>query len=188
MGYVRVSKREQNPELQRRELRAAGCERIFEEKISSREESRPQLEAALDYCRKGDVLVVWRLDRLGRSIKELIELVNGLKERGVGFRSLRESLDTTTPGGKLVFHVFASMAEFERAVIRERTMAGLEAARARGRKGGRKPVMDERKVALASRLMRDRAVPISEVCGAVGVSRSTLYRYLTPDGKMRGNR
>ena len=105
VGYVRVSKREQNPELQRRELSSAGCKRIFEERISSREERRPQLEAALDYCREGDVLVVWRLDRLGRSIRELIELVNGLKDRGVGFRSLRESLDTTTLGGKLVFQV-----------------------------------------------------------------------------------
>ncbi len=184
VGYVRVSKREQNPDLQRRELSAAGCERIFEEKVSSREESRPQLEAAFDYCRDGDVLVVWRLDRLGRSIKELIELVNALQERGVGFRSLRESLDTTSPGGRLVFHVFASIAEFERDVIRERTMAGLEAARARGRKGGRKPVMDEKKIALASRLMSDR-VPIGEVCEAVGVSSSTLYRYLTPDGLPR---
>lgn len=185
VGYVRVSKREQNPDLQRRELATAGCERIFEERISSREQTRPQLEAALDYCREGDVLVVWKLDRLGRSIKELIELVNGLKDRGVGFRSLRESLDTTTPGGKLVFHVFASMAEFERDVIRERTMAGLEAARARGRKGGRKPAMDERKVALASKLMGDRETPISEVCEAVGVSRATLYRYLKPDGTPR---
>jgi len=185
VGYVRVSKREQNPDLQRRELEAAGCEKIFEEKISSREQTRPQLEAAMDYCREGDVLVVWKLDRLGRSIKELIELVNELKDRGVGFRSLRESLDTTTPGGKLVFHVFAAMAEFERDVIRERTMAGLEAARARGRKGGRKPVMDERKISLASKLMRDRNTPISDVCEAVGVSRATLYRYLTPDGTPR---
>ena len=139
----------------------------------------------MDYCREGDILVVWKLDRLGRSIKELIELVNSLKDRGVGFRSLRESLDTTTPGGKLVFHVFASIAEFERDVIRERTMAGLEAARARGRKGGRKRVMDERKIALASKLMRDRETPISEVCEAVNVSRATLYRYLEPDGTPR---
>jgi DNA invertase Pin-like site-specific DNA recombinase len=130
-------------------------------------------------------LVVWRLDRLGRSIKELIELVTALKDRGVGFRSLRESLDTTTPSGKLVFHVFASMAEFERDVIRERTMAGLEAARARGRKGGRKPVMDSKKINLASKLMRDRETPIAEVCEAVGVSRATLYRYFKPDGSLR---
>jgi DNA invertase Pin-like site-specific DNA recombinase len=185
VGYVRVSKREQNPELQRRELLAAGCGRMYEERVSSREERRPQLEAALDFCRQGDVLVVWKLDRLGRSIKELIELVNGLQERGVGFRSLRESLNTTTPGGKLVFHVFASIAEFERDVIRERTMAGLEAARARGRKGGRKPIMDQKKVALASRMMQDRETPISQVCKAVGVSRATLYRYLAPDGTPR---
>ncbi len=185
VGYVRVSKREQNPDLQRNELEAAGCGKIFEERISSRVESRPQLEAALDYCREGDTLVVWRLDRLGRSIKELLALVESLQGRGIGFRSLRESLDTTTPGGKLVFHVFASIAEFERDVIRERTMAGLEAARARGRKGGRKPVMNKKKLTLASRLMKDRETPIGEVCEAVGVSRATLYRYLKPDGSLR---
>ncbi len=129
--------------------------------------------------------MVWRLDRLGRSIKELIELVNALQERGVGFRSLTESLDTISSGGRLVFHVFASIAEFERDVIRERTMAGLEAARARGRKGGRKPVMNEKKRTLASRLISDKKVPIAQVCEAVGVSSSTLYRYLNPDGKRR---
>ncbi len=185
LSYARVSKKEQNPDLQRRELEATSCERIFEERISSREQSRPQLEAALDYCRQEDVLVVWKLDRLGRSIKELIKLVNELKDRDVSFRSLRESLDTTTPGGKLVFHVFASIAEFERDIIRQRTMAGLEAARARGREGGRKRVLNERKIALASKLMRDRETPIAEVCGAVGVSRATLYRYLEPDGTPR---
>lgn len=176
VGYVRVSRAEQEPDLQRRELEAAGCGRIYEERISSREESRPQLEAALDYCREGDRLVVWRLDRLGRSIKELIELVGDLAERGVEFRSLRESLDTSTPGGRLVFHVFASMAEFERDIIRERTMAGLEAAR--GRKGGRRRVMDEKKVALARRMMADRETSAAEVAGALGISKPTLYRYL----------
>ncbi len=185
VGYVRVSKCEQNPDLQRRELEAAGCERIFEERTSSRKADRPQLKAAIDYCREGDALVVWKLDRFGRSLKELIELVNGLNERAVDFVSLRESLDTTTPGGKLVFHVFGSVAEFERDIIRERTMAGLEAARARGRKGGRKPVMDQKKMSLASKLMKDREVPIPEVCKAVGVSRATLYRYLKPDGTPR---
>jgi DNA invertase Pin-like site-specific DNA recombinase len=185
VGYARVSRQDQNPDLQRRELEASGCERIFEEKISTRKESRPVLEAALDYVRAGDVFVVWRLDRLGRSLKELIELVNGLQERGVEFRSLRENLDTTTPGGKLVFHVFASIAEFERDIIRERTLAGLEAARARGRKGGRKRVMDEKKAALAARLMKDKDTPIAQVCEAVGVSRATLYRYIKPDGTLR---
>ena len=172
--------------MQRRELEAAGCEQIFEERISSRKESRPELQRALEYCRQGDVFVVWKLDRLGRSLKELLELMGELQKRGVEFRSLRESLDTTTPAGKLVFHVFASLAEFERDIIRERTMAGLEAARVRGKKGGRKRVMDERKVALAARLMRDRDVPVSEVCEAVGVSRATLYRYLKPDETPRG--
>jgi DNA invertase Pin-like site-specific DNA recombinase len=125
VGYARVSRQHQNLDLQRGELETAGCERIFEEKVSSRKESRPVLKEALDYVRAGDVLVVWRLDRLGRSLKELIELVGDLEERGVEFKSLRESLDTTTPGGKLVFNVFASLAEFGRAIIPERTMAGL---------------------------------------------------------------
>ena len=188
VGYVRVSKREQNPKLQRRELLAAGCERIFEESIPGRKKRRPELEAALDWCRKGDVLVVWWLDRLGRSLKELIELVNDLQEWGVRFKSLRESLDTTTPGDKLVFHVFASMAEFERDLNRERAMAGLEAARARGRKGGRKRVLGGRKLALASSMLRDRNNSIKDVCDALGVSRATLYRYLLPDGTPRPNR
>ena len=135
--------------------------------------------------REGDARVVWKVDRFGRSLQELIGLVNGLQQRGVEFVSLRESLDTTTPGGKLVFHVFGAVAEFERDLIRERTMAGLEAARARGRKGGRKPAMDEKKISVASKLMHDRETLVSEVCEAVGVSRATLYRYLEPDGTPR---
>jgi DNA invertase Pin-like site-specific DNA recombinase len=187
VGYIRTSKKDQNPDLQRRELLAFGCEKIFEEQISSRKEDRPELRAAMDYCREGDELVVWKLDRFGRSLRELIDLVNELRERGVEFVSLRENIDTTTPGGKLVFHVFGAVAEFERDLILERTMAGLEAARARGRKGGRKRAMDAKKVALASKLMRDRETPMSEVCEAVGVSRATLYRYLEPDGTPREN-
>jgi DNA invertase Pin-like site-specific DNA recombinase len=139
----------------------------------------------LDYCREGDALVVWKLDRLGRSLRELIDLVNGLKDRDVEFVSLRESLDTTTPGGKVVFHVFASVAEFERDLIRERTTAGLEAARAGGRKGGRKPVMDEKKLALASAMLKNSEIPVREMCEAVGVSHSTLYRHLKPEGSKR---
>ncbi len=185
VGYVRVSTREQNPEMQEDALKAAGCGRVFSERISTRKEKRPELEAAMDYCREGDVLVVWRLDRLGRSIRELIELVGKLQERGVGFRSLQENIDTTTAGGKLVFHIFASLAEFERDLIRERTMAGLEAARARGRSGGRPKALDEKKLQLASRLMRSREMTIPEVCQAVGVGRTTLYRYLKPDGTPR---
>jgi DNA invertase Pin-like site-specific DNA recombinase len=148
VGYARVSRQDQNPEMQGEALEADGCEQVFEERISSRKESRPELERALEYCRAGDVLVVWKLDRLGRSLEELLELVSRLQDRGVEFRSLRESLDTTTPSGKLVFHVFASLAEFERD-------------------------------------MKDRDMPISEVCEAVGVSRATLYRYLKPDGVPR---
>ena len=185
VGYIRTSKKDQNPQLQRRDLLAAGCQKVFEEQISSRKEDRPELRAAIDYCREGDELVVWKLDRFGRSLRELIDLVNELRDRGVEFVSLRESIDTTTPGGKLVFHVFGAVAEFERDLILERTTAGLEAARARGRRGGRKPAMDEGKIALASRLMRDRETPISEVCEAVGVSRATLYRYVGPDGTPR---
>jgi DNA invertase Pin-like site-specific DNA recombinase len=185
VGYIRTSKKDQNPELQRRDLLAFGCEKIFEEQISSRKEDRPELKAAMDCCREGDEMVVWKLDRFGRSLRELIDLVNELRKRGVELVSLRESIDTTTPGGKLVFHVFGAVAEFERDLILERTTAGLEAARARGRRGGRKPAMDEGKIALASRLMRDRETPISEVCEAVGVSRATLYRYVGPDGTPR---
>lgn len=185
VGYIRTSKKDQNPDLQRRELEDFGCKKVFEEQISSRKADRPELRAALDYCREGDELVVWKLDRFGRSLKELIELVNGVRERGIEFVSLRESLDTTTPGGKLVFHVFGAVAEFERDIIRERTIAGLEAARARGRKGGRKPVMDEKKLALASKMLKNKEIPVGEVCEAVGVSRSTLYRHLKPDGSVR---
>ena len=185
VGYIRTSKKDQNPELQRRDLLAFGCEKIFEEQISSRKEDRPELKAAMDYCREGDEMVVWKLDRFGRSLRELIDLVNELRKRGVELVSLRESIDTTTPGGKLVFHVFGAVAEFERDLILERTTAGLEAAKARGRRGGRKPAMDEGKIALASRLMRNRETPISEVCEAVGVSRATLYRYVGPDGTPR---
>src|SRR5918993_5375294 len=166
VGYIRTSKKDQNPELQRRDLLAAGCEKVFVEQISSRKADRPELRAALEYVREGDALVVWKLDRFGRSLKELIELVGGLRERGIEFVSLRESLDTTTPGGKLVFHVFGAVAEFERDIIRERTIAGLEAARARGRKGGRKPVMDQKKLALASAMLRNREIPVREVCEA----------------------
>lgn len=169
IGYIRTSKRDQNPDLQRRELSEFGCERFFEEQISSRKQDRPELRAALDYCRPGDRLVVWKLDRLGRSLRELIDLVNEMAGRGVEFVSLRESIDTTTPGGKLVFHVFGSVAEFERDLIRERTMAGLEAARARGRNGGRRRLMDDRQVAMAQRMMADRDVVPGEVARTFGV-------------------
>jgi DNA invertase Pin-like site-specific DNA recombinase len=168
VGYIRTSKKDQNPELQCRDLLAFGRERLFEEQISSRKEDRPELGTAMDCCRGGDELVVWKLDRFRRSLRELIDLVNEFRGRGVEFVSLRESIDTTTPGGMLVFHVFGAVAEFERDLILERTMAGLEAAKARGRKVGRKPAMDEAKIALASKLVRDKKAPISEACESVG--------------------
>lgn len=178
IGYIRTSKKDQNPEIQRRDLLAFGCEKIFEEQISSRKADRPELRAAMDFCREGDEFVVWKLDRFGRSLQELIELVGVLKERGVEFVSLRESLDTTTPGGKLVFHVFGAVAEFDRDLILERTMAGLEAAKAKGRHGGRPRALDEGKAKLARRLKDEGEHSVEEICSILGVGRSTLYRYL----------
>lgn len=168
--------------MQKAALNEAGCQRIYEEHTSTRDEKREALTGALDYCREGDVLVVWKLDRLARSLKDLIRQVEELEERGVGLMSLTESLDTTTPGGKLVFHVFGALAEFEREVIRERTVAGLEAARARGRSGGRPRKMDEQKVALARELLSNPERTVGEVCEVLGVGRTTLYRALGPGG------
>ena len=185
IGYARVSTTEQSLDLQTDALHAAGCEHVFTDTASGAKAERPGLEQALSHAREGDVLVVWRLDRFGRSFKDLVARIEELAERGVGFKSLQESIDTTSAGGRLVFHVFGALAEFERELIRERTMAGLASARARGRKGGRPPAMDERKVKLASKLMRDPAVSVDEVCEAVGVSKSTLYRHVGPDGTLR---
>lgn len=144
IGYARVSTEDQNPQLQQDALEKAGCERVYTDVgCSGAKASRPELDRMLDALRDGDVVVVWRLDRLGRSVSNLVELVNGFDAKGVQFRSLTEGIDTTTPTGRLVFHIFASLAEFERDLIRERTMAGLKAARARGRKGGRPSVLEE---------------------------------------------
>jgi len=153
VGYARVSTADQNPELQLDALKAAGCERVFVEKASGAQRERPELIAALAYVRQGDAIVVWKLDRLARSMKQLIETVEGLEAKGIGFRSLTESIDTTTAGGKLVFHIFGALAEFERGIIRERTRAGLDAAAARGRKGGRPPKLS------AEDLKAARAMP-----------------------------
>ncbi len=180
LGYARVSTDEQDFSLQHDALRAAGCVRIFSDTASGALDERPKLTEALDHVRAGDTLVVWRLDRLGRSLRHLIDTVTALAERGVGFRSLQESLDTTSSGGRLVFHLFGALAEFERELIRERTNAGLAAARARGRKGGRPTVMTPDKLKIAREMYDSRKHTTAAIAAVVGVSRATLYRALTP--------
>jgi DNA invertase Pin-like site-specific DNA recombinase len=177
LGYARVSTLEQDAALQHDALSAAGCFRSWTDTASGSLTDRPELAAVMDALRPGDTLVVWRLDRLGRSLPHLIETVRGLAERGIGFRSLQEAIDTTTPGGRLVFHIFGSLAEFERDLIRERTMAGLAAARRRGRVGGRPTVMTPAKTKQAQRMVT-AGTPLTEVADVLGVSRTTLYRHL----------
>ena len=180
IGYARVSTADQNLDLQLDALNDLGCERIFREVASGAGSERPGLEEALAYLRKGDTLAVWKLDRLGRSLRHLIQVVTRLHDEGKSFRSLQESLDTNTPNGRLIFHLFGALAEFERDIIRERTKAGLAAARARGRIGGRPRVMDEKKIAMARTLLADPTSTITEVSKTLGVSRATLYAYLKP--------
>jgi DNA invertase Pin-like site-specific DNA recombinase len=182
VGYARVSTQDQNPDLQLDALKAAGCERVYVEKASGAQRDRPELKAALDYVRSGDTLVVWKLDRLARSLKQLIETVELLDQRQIGFRILTDSIDTTSAGGKLVFHIFASLAEFERAIIRERTRAGLEAARGRGRTGGRPPALNAKDVAAAKAMLADPNLTVEDVAKRLKVAPSTLYRHL-PGGR-----
>ena len=177
IGYARVSTDDQHLELQLDALRQAGCEKIFEDKISGSKFDRPGLNDALEYARKGDVLVVWRLDRLGRSLPDLLELVTRLESNGIGLTSLNEQIRTDTPSGKLIFHIFAALAEFERNLIRERTNAGLAAARKRGRKGGRRAKLDEKQIRLIRAALRDPNVSVKDVAEEYGVSRSTIYNY-----------
>jgi DNA invertase Pin-like site-specific DNA recombinase len=179
MGYARVSTVDQEPALQLDALKAAGCLKIFKDKASGSLDRRPQLDSLLDQLRPGDTIVVWRLDRLGRSLRHLIDLVEDLAERGVGFRSLTEGMDTTTSGGKLIFQIFGALAEFERSLIRERTMAGLAAARARGRVGGRPPLMTPGKVKVARDLYDANELTVVEIAKTLGVSRKTIYRHLS---------
>jgi len=178
IGYARVSTQDQNLALQQDALAAAECEKIFTDTMSGAKADRPGLADALGHLRRGDVLVVWKLDRLGRSLKQLIEVAQDLEKRGIGLRSLLEQIDTTTPGGKLVFHMFGALAEFERDLIRERTNAGLLSARARGRVGGRKPVLIGKKADAALALYRDGKTHVSDICATLGVSRSAFYRFL----------
>lgn len=182
VGYARVSTQDQDTELQRVALERAGCGKVFVEKASGAQRDRPELVSALAFMRPGDTLTVWKLDRLARSLKQLIETVEGLEERGIGFRSLTENIDTTSPGGKLVFHLFAALAEFERGLIRERTLAGLASARAHGRIGGRPKAMSDRDLTAAKALLADPEISVSDVAARLKVSPATLYRYL-PGGR-----
>ena len=177
IGYARVSTVEQSTALQTDALRKAGCERVFEDTVSGARADRPGLTAALAYLREGDVLSVWRLDRLGRSLPHLIETIGALQARGVGFRSLTESIDTTTPGGRLIFHVFGALGQFERDLIRERTQAGLTAAAARGRKGGRPPVVTEDKLQRARDALA-QGLNVREAAVRLKVGKTALYAAL----------
>ena len=193
IGYARISKADgsQVLDLQRDALLAAGVrpDHLYEDKASGKNDDRTALAACLKALRKGDTLVVWKLDRLGRSLKHLVDTVQDLAERGISFKVLTgqgANIDTTTASGKLVFGIFAALAEFERELIRERTMAGLQAARVRGRKGGRKFSLTKAQVRLAQAAMRHRDTKVSELCRELGgITRSTLYRYVSPDGALR---
>jgi DNA invertase Pin-like site-specific DNA recombinase len=179
IGYARISTADQSLNLQRDALLAAGCDpnHLYTDVASGAKADRPGLEAALHYLRAGDTLVVWKLDRLGRSLTHLIDTVHRLDARGIGFKSLQEHIDTTTPGGKLVFHVFAALAEFERDLIGERTKAGLTAARARGRTGGRKRALSPAQISLAKSMKADPGNSIADICATLKISKRTLYRY-----------
>ena len=178
IGYARVSTDDQNLDLQRDALQQAGCERVFEDTASGAKAERVGLVALMEVLRAGDTVVIWRMDRLGRSLKDLIALVERLEAVGIGLRSLQENIDTTSSGGRLVFHLFGALAEFERNLIQERTQAGLTAARARGRHGGRKKRLDPAKQKIALRLYHERQHTVEEICRMMGVGRSTLYNYL----------
>jgi len=177
IGYARVSTQDQNLELQREALSKAGCEKVFEDKMSGTRAERPGLAKTLELLREGDTLVVWKLDRLGRSVKHLVDLVGDLRKHGIQFRSLTDAIDTATPSGRFFFHVMASLAEMERELTVERTRAGLEVARQLGRKGGRKPKMTASKVESAKKLLASGVSP-RDVAQNLGVSVPTLYRWV----------
>jgi len=185
IGYARVSTQDQDLSLQLDALHDAGCAEIYQEKITGAKRERPELQKMMDHLREGDVIVIWKLDRLARSLKDLVELVNQIQERGAALLSLNDQIDTTTPQGKFTFHVFAALAEFERDIIRERTRAGLAAARARGRKGGRPKGLTkkaEHTAIIAEKLYLDGGISIQEICEQLAISKGTLYNYLRHQG------
>ncbi len=183
IGYARISTHDQCLNLQQDALHQAGCEKIFSDEVSGTASSRPGLDKLKEQLRSGDTLVVWRLDRLGRSVRDLIDWVTTLKNEGVDFISVQESIDTTTSNGKLVFHLFAALAEFERNLISERTRAGLDAARSRGKKGGRPKALDEERIKLLLDLYHQKNTPVNTLCKMMGISKPTLYSYLKKEGR-----
>lgn len=178
IGYARVSTHDQNLDLQRDALIKAGCEKIIDDQITGSVSKRPGLDKVKELLREGDTLVVWRLDRLGRSLRDLIDWIQYLEAHGVALQSLHENIDTQTPTGKLTFHLFGALAEFERNLIRERTQAGLAAARARGRLGGRPKSLDAEKRQLAIDLYNEKKMPVQKLCEMLGISKPTLYSYV----------
>lgn len=183
IGYARVSTQEQNLDAQEEALKAAGCERIFVEKASGAQRDRPQLRAALDFMRKGDTLVVWKLDRLARTVRQLVNTVEDLADQGKHFKSLTDQqIDTSTNGGLLVFHVFGAIAQFERGLVSERTKAGLAAARSNGKKGGRPPALKPEDIAMAEAMLKDENIPVSQIIDKLGCSESTFFKYF-PGGR-----
>ena len=185
IGYARVSTGKQNPDSQRDALEKEGCERVYLDVVSGAAKELPDRATALGQLREGDTFVVRRLPRLGRSLKDLLEVVDLIEEKGADFRSIVEGLRTDTAHGRMTFQIFGALAEFERELIRERTQAGLEAARKRGRVGGRPAALAEEDIEVAQSLMRSDDVPVKQICETLGVSRSTLYRYVSPEGERR---
>jgi DNA invertase Pin-like site-specific DNA recombinase len=183
IGYARVSMGDQHLDLQQDALQQTGCEKVFVDHITGRSVTRPGFERTMEVLRPGDTLVVWRLDRLGRSLKHLIEVVAELEKKAIGLKSLTEAIDTTTAGGKLMFHIFGALAEFERHLIAERTQAGLAAARARGRKGGRPPALSTQQQEVAVSLYEEGRRSVKEICRILGISKPTLYAYLRKANK-----
>jgi DNA invertase Pin-like site-specific DNA recombinase len=191
IGYARVSTQDQGLSLQMDALQKAGCEKIYKEKISGATQDRPELQKMLEHVRDGDVVVIWKLDRLARSLKDLIEMVGKLQSQGVALQSVTDQIDTTTPHGKLTFHLFAALAEFERDIIRERTKAGLAAARARGRIGGRPKGLSKKAqntAIIAEKLYNDQQMTVKEICEQLGISRRTFYNYLEYRGVKVGDK
>ena len=178
IGYIRISKHEQNYDLQMDALKAYGCEKYFVDKVSGRKEDRKELRAAIDFSRPGDTIVVWRLDRLGRSLQHLIRIVNDFKNGGVEFASTTESVDTSTPTGKFFFHLTGALAEFEVDIVRERTKAGLASARARGRKGGRPKALTNEQEKQLIAMSKDKALSVKAICDTFGIAKATYYKYI----------